>query len=205
MLAQLPPEPIELPGSGHTVLVVDDDALVRAVVIRLLLRSGYKVLEASNASETRKFEDLISNGGVDLLLTDVVLTGLNGVELAARLRTINPQIGVLLMSGMVPAPIMILLKRFAFPLLEKPFDGPKLIGSVAKVVSSLPVRPKAGEFIQLTTTHIENSCRGYGPRRRPHCLLPKQSQGALNYYLESRFMAETGVGVRFSIDSGSTL
>jgi two-component system, cell cycle sensor histidine kinase and response regulator CckA len=147
MLAQLRPEPVELPGSGYTVLVVDDYALVRAVVIRLLLRGGYKVLEASNASETRKFEDLISNGGVDLLLTDVVLTGLNGVELAVRLQTINPQIGVLLMSGMVPDPIMNLLKRFAFPVLEKPFDGPKLLGSVAKVISTLPLRPKAGEII----------------------------------------------------------
>jgi DNA-binding NtrC family response regulator len=141
MFAQL--QPSELPTSGYTVLIVDDEAAVRTVIVRLLLRNGYKVLEASNACEARKFSDLISKGGVDLVLTDVVMPGLSGVELAIHLRTINPQIGILLMSGMVPAPIMILLKRFAFPLLEKPFDGPTLIRSVANAVSTLPSKPKA--------------------------------------------------------------
>jgi DNA-binding NtrC family response regulator len=143
MFAQLSRQRIELPGSGYTVLVVDDDRAVRSVVVRLLLRSGYTVLQASNASEAQRFGDLISAGEVDLVLTDVVMSGSSGVELAAHLRTINPEIGVLLMSGMVPHPIMLLLKRFAFPLLDKPFDGPTLLRSVANVVSTLPLKPKA--------------------------------------------------------------
>lgn len=73
MLAGLQAEPVALPRSGYTVLVVDDEAAVRSVAVRLLRRSGYNVLEASNASETRKFGDIISKGGVDLVLTDVVM------------------------------------------------------------------------------------------------------------------------------------
>jgi DNA-binding NtrC family response regulator len=143
VIPQLKGEAIELPGAGYVVLVVDDNSAVRSVVKRLLVRNGYDVLEASCASEARKFDDLILKGGVALVLTDIVMPGLNGVELAVQLRTINPEIGVLLMSGMVPVPIMILLKGFRFHLLEKPFDGPTLIRSVANVVWTLPLKPTA--------------------------------------------------------------
>lgn len=79
-----------------TVLVVDDDAAVRSLAGRILERSGYTVVEAGDGpSAVAAAED----AEVGLLLTDVVLPGVNGAELAGALRERRPDLGVVYMSG----------------------------------------------------------------------------------------------------------
>jgi two-component system, cell cycle sensor histidine kinase and response regulator CckA len=80
------------------VLVVEDEDGVRAPVRRILLAHGYRVLEAADGpSALRVAEE--QSGKIDLLLTDVVMPGMNGGELARRLRRLRPGIRVVFMSG----------------------------------------------------------------------------------------------------------
>lgn len=80
------------------VLVVDDEASVRQVAASILRRCGYKVLAAPDAPSA--LATVQSSGDpVDLLLTDVVLPGMKGDELARTLRDRNPDLRVVFMSG----------------------------------------------------------------------------------------------------------
>src|SRR5882757_424011 len=82
----------------ETVLVVEDEAPVRSVARQVLERHGYTVLEAASAESAL---DIVSrySGTIHLLLTDVVMPGLNGPELASRLANLRPDTRVIFMSG----------------------------------------------------------------------------------------------------------
>ncbi|MGH7130165.1 MAG: response regulator, partial [Planctomycetaceae bacterium] len=104
---------------AETILVVEDEDGVRALARRTLLLQGYTVMEAENGQAAL---DLASgySGNIHLLLTDVVMPGLSGPQLAQRFRTDRPDTRVVFMSGYagdtVPAGA---LARDGF--LEKPF------------------------------------------------------------------------------------
>ena len=81
-----------------TVLLVEDEAAVREIVERTLGRLGCHVLSAGRPSEARVlFEN--SEGGIDLLLTDIVMPGGLGTDLYTELHEIDPKLKVLFMSG----------------------------------------------------------------------------------------------------------
>ena len=86
------------PRGNETVLLVEDEASVRALAETLLKRLGYNVLVAdSGPAAMRAWEQ--SGGSVDILLTDVIMPQMSGGELATELREINPRLKVLFMSG----------------------------------------------------------------------------------------------------------
>jgi two-component system cell cycle sensor histidine kinase/response regulator CckA len=95
-------EVVARPGGGgareETLLVVEDEPAVRNVVERVLKRSGYRVLLAGTGEEAL---DLLARekGAVALLVTDVVMPGMSGAELAGRARGLRPGLPVLFMSG----------------------------------------------------------------------------------------------------------
>jgi two-component system, cell cycle sensor histidine kinase and response regulator CckA len=97
--AERPPARRRVRSRGtERVLVVEDEDGVRAPVRRILLAHGYRVLEAADGpSALRVAEE--QPGKIDLLLTDVVMPGMNGGELARRLRRLRPGIRVVFMSG----------------------------------------------------------------------------------------------------------
>jgi len=97
--AASPREPF--PVGGETILLVEDDASVRNLLNLLLKRLGYQVLVASNGRDALRLMDQRSaaDRAVDLLLTDVVMPGMNGRELAEQLRSIRPTMRVLYSSG----------------------------------------------------------------------------------------------------------
>jgi CheY-like chemotaxis protein len=80
------------------VLLVDDEAAVRKVTRRLLERAGFRVLEAGDPAEALAVARAFA-GPIDLLLTDVVMPGMNGNQLAVHLWEERPGIRVLFMSG----------------------------------------------------------------------------------------------------------
>ena len=87
-----------LPTGTETILVVEDDPSVRELVRQVLLPLGYKVLATAGGDDAVRTSDS-HDGPVDLLLTDVVMPGMNGKQLAEVLRIKRPGIKVLFMSG----------------------------------------------------------------------------------------------------------
>jgi two-component system cell cycle sensor histidine kinase/response regulator CckA len=87
------------PGKGsETILLAEDEASVRKLLKHLLDTSGYRVLEAADGSDAlRLFEQ--QGGAIDLLLTDIIMPGLNGRELAERAMAWKPDLKVIYMSG----------------------------------------------------------------------------------------------------------
>ena len=86
-------------ASGAVVLAVDDDDAVRDTTAAILKGLGYGVIEA--ASGEQALEILSRGGGIDVLLTDVVMPGLGGLELARRARALAPGLPVVYISGFV--------------------------------------------------------------------------------------------------------
>jgi two-component system cell cycle sensor histidine kinase/response regulator CckA len=88
--------PRAVQGNGAAVLLVEDENGVREVASRVLSRRGFRVIEARNGAEALLRLD---DAKVDLVLTDVVMPGISGPELAARLHRVHPQLPVVFMSG----------------------------------------------------------------------------------------------------------
>ena len=90
-----PPRPA---GGTETILVVEDDVMVRKVTVKILERLGYNVLTAASGGDAMVMSE-IHKGKIDLLLTDVIMPHINGKELAKKLVTSHPDLKVLYMSG----------------------------------------------------------------------------------------------------------
>jgi PAS domain S-box-containing protein len=87
-----------MPAGDETVLVVEDEDIVRELCVRVLSRLGYKVLSAPNGRAALELAGSFG-GRIDLLVTDVVMPGMNGRETADRLAGIHPEAKVLFASG----------------------------------------------------------------------------------------------------------
>jgi two-component system, cell cycle sensor histidine kinase and response regulator CckA len=125
--------PLTRRGS-ETILLVEDEAGVRALVHKTLARLGYRVLAADSATEAL-YQCRLHSGPIDMLLTDVVMPGLGGGELAREITRIHPGIRVLFMSGYTAEGIShqgILRTGAAF--LEKPFTLQGLTSKIEDVL-----------------------------------------------------------------------
>jgi PAS domain S-box-containing protein len=127
------------PRAGETVLVVEDEAPVRAIMKRALEDAGYRVLEAGLASQAIEF--LTSHSGpISLVLTDVVMPGASGPELADRIKRLAPSIPVVFTSGYPDGEIVRrgLLEPGAL-FLQKPFTPTALVRAVQdRLAASAP-------------------------------------------------------------------
>ena len=104
------------------ILVVDDDLAVREVASRVLRRAGYRVLEAADGQEALAVARGEA-GRLDLLLTDVVMPGMNGRELAERLTEVRPETRLLYMSAYTEDEVILRGIRIAeMNFLSKPFS-----------------------------------------------------------------------------------
>ena len=129
-------EPSGSEGHGETILLVEDEAAVRDLVATALGDRGYRLLTAADADEALQTERE-HPGPIDLLITDVVMRGLRGPELARRIRERRPSIPVLFMSGYPDDALSLggaLDGVTAF--LQKPFRVSALGAKVAEVLRS---------------------------------------------------------------------
>ena len=137
-LAEAPPE---RPSPAHgveadgveTVLLVEDDPMVLELGSRVLRSHGYRVLVASNATEALQVAREHA-GKINLLLTDVVMPGLPGPDLAARLETVTPGLRVLYVSGYADDSVARLGAEEGISFLAKPFSGEALAARVREVL-----------------------------------------------------------------------
>jgi two-component system, cell cycle sensor histidine kinase and response regulator CckA len=86
-------------SGSETILLVEDEKQVRAAIRTILTRAGYEIFEACNGEEALRLVERLRDGPIHLLLTDVVMPGLGGRELAERVSALLPAIKVLYMSG----------------------------------------------------------------------------------------------------------
>ena len=132
---EAPPAPLSTRSGSETVLLVEDEAEVRRLVDRLLRMQGYAVLPAATPAEA--VAAARASGRIDLLVTDVIMPGMNGRELANLLASECPRLRVLYMSGYTDAAIAhqgILPPGTAF--LSKPFTPDALARKVREVLDA---------------------------------------------------------------------
>lgn len=126
--------PFEEPSDGYAhgtrgrVLVVDDEITVRSLIARILEEAGYQVETASDPLSALGY--LASVPGVDLVITDVRMPGMDGWELGRRIQRERPALPVLYVSGYdlvrsAPNPLL---------FLRKPFEAPELLGRVGRLL-----------------------------------------------------------------------
>ena len=113
-----------------TVLVVDDDAIVRRVVQGHLSDAGYRIFEAEDGQEA--LEVLERTGSVDLVIIDMVMPRLNGPGLIAELMRRRPSQSVLLISAYPAERETVEDGRPGHPFLPKPFTRDQLLAKVAE-------------------------------------------------------------------------
>lgn len=129
-----PADPSQEPRSP-TVLVVEDQEQVLRVTERALTRSGFKVLATDSSEEALTLLD--AGEAVDVLLSDVVMPKVSGLELARRARELRPDLKIVFMSGYSGGPLIDQLRELGgVTTLEKPFRPSDLVARVRQVLEA---------------------------------------------------------------------
>lgn len=118
-------ESLPVRRDGLTIVLAEDDPLMRKLTRKMLEEHGYKVLEAINGDAA--LEVIAANTRIDLILTDVVMKGMNGPELVLRLMDSHPQMKVVYMSGYTGELAAYQGLQSGIRLLEKPFTRSALL------------------------------------------------------------------------------
>ena len=130
------------PTPGDTILLVEDEGYVRDVASEILQSEGYAVITARSGSEALAcFE---KHGPFKLLVTDVIMPGMNGRELAVRLKALQPSLKTIYMSGYTDNPV--LRSDFQAPevtYLQKPFTLETLTSKVKEILEGRESLPQA--------------------------------------------------------------
>jgi two-component system cell cycle sensor histidine kinase/response regulator CckA len=119
----------------ETVLLVEDAPMIRRLAREIMLRAGYKVIEAGDAHQAMQLAE--THAHIDLLLTDLIMPGPSGVDLAEQLRAIRGDIRVLFMSGYTDNAILrngLLGESTEF--LQKPFTPEELLRKLRRVIDA---------------------------------------------------------------------
>jgi PAS domain S-box-containing protein len=126
-----------LPARGsETILLVEDDEALRELILSSLREAGYNVLEAGDGVEALRIARSKA-GGIDLVLTDVVMPVMSGTEMAEEIGALYPKMKILLMSGYSEfAGGQQQVLRQAQGLLQKPFDLRNLAHKVREVLKA---------------------------------------------------------------------
>ncbi|MEO8276776.1 MAG: ATP-binding protein [Thermoanaerobaculia bacterium] len=129
-------EPSGAEGEGETILLVEDEEAVRGLVATALLDRGYRLLTAADAADALRQEQDHA-GAIDLLITDVVMRGMRGPELAQKVRERRPGVAVLFMSGYPDDALGVHGELAGGALfLQKPFKVSTLGAKVAEALRS---------------------------------------------------------------------
>ena len=137
------PPPARISEPARTLLVVDDEPILRDVETEVLRLQGYTVLPAEGAAEALRLAR--EAAAIHLLITDFSMPQVDGLELTRRFRALHPKTPVLMVSGSLP-----LIQHRAdgldrFEVLEKPFEFNELLHKVRTLLdatSPLPIRKR---------------------------------------------------------------
>jgi signal transduction histidine kinase len=123
-----------LEGS-ETLLLVEDDPSIRTLLTRVLSDRGYRVVQAQNAGEAVLICEN-ENLNIDLLISDIIMPHVTGLDLAKRMRKTRPELRVLLISGYPEEISESMSTETDFSYLQKPFDPETLLAKARKILDS---------------------------------------------------------------------
>jgi len=115
---------------SQPILLVDDDPTIREMISTVLQRGGYDVVSASNGAQALTIAQ--SDGRFGLVLSDIVMPGMSGVQLCERLRALRPEMKCILMSGY---DMGLMSSQWNAHFLPKPFFPQDLLGKVREVLT----------------------------------------------------------------------
>jgi CheY-like chemotaxis protein len=120
-------------GAGKRVLVVDDHDPTRQTITRMLEAGGFEVVQASNGTEAL---DRLSreSGDIDMVLSDVTMPGMTGIDLSYQIRELYPTIPVAIVSGDVSELERSIIGRADVPFIKKPFHAESLFSAVKEAI-----------------------------------------------------------------------
>ena len=146
-----------VPRGSETILVAEDDEMLRTLLAIALESCGYTVLTAAGGAEALQLAER-HDGAIPLLISDVVMRGMDGCELADRLAAINPDLRVLLLSGYPVDPDF----HGGVAFLQKPFRPSILVARVRTLLDAPPVPQALGpiERSQSPAAASPNGRRG---------------------------------------------
>ena len=126
-------------GDAETILVVEDAESVRKLVCAMLASGGYRYIEAADGQEALQLlEDRPQS--LHLLLTDILMPGMSGVELAEHVNRIRPEVRVVFMSGYADDPLIAKIDDGAL-LLSKPFTASRLLDIIRQSLNGCSAGP----------------------------------------------------------------
>ena len=117
--------------SGHdkpTILVVEDEALLRIVVVEILQEAGYAVLQAPDGASG--CEIMKTGTPIDLLISDIKMPGMSGYDVARAGREMKPALRILLMTGYAQEPLPDNMRGYGIEVIHKPFDFDEFVRRV---------------------------------------------------------------------------
>jgi two-component system cell cycle sensor histidine kinase/response regulator CckA len=122
-----------LPGT-ETILVVDDEIAVLSLTTLMLERYGYEVLAAASAKEALHLFEVWPDIEIDLLLVDIVMPEMNGIELASRIQAIRPDLPILYFSAYSEQETLRPIIARTSPYIAKPFNSIQLTRSIRSIL-----------------------------------------------------------------------
>jgi DNA-binding response OmpR family regulator len=139
-----------------TILVVDDEPIVRDVVVRYLERDGYATLEAADGEHART---LVERSAPDLVVLDVMLPGTDGLELCRWIRSTSELPVILLTARGEEADRIVGLELGADDYVTKPFSPRELAARVRTVLRRAEPRERAGERLAFGDVEVDATTR----------------------------------------------
>jgi len=137
--------------AGKKILVVDDEAIIRDLCMRAL--KGYTVLQAGNGEEALQ---LFERGGVDVILSDVMMPKMNGIELLRRVKELDPTLVVIIMTGFAEKDVILnALKADADDFIAKPLNLLQLKTAVDKALVKKALKEEVSNLRQLDRLKTE--------------------------------------------------
>jgi two-component system, cell cycle sensor histidine kinase and response regulator CckA len=139
-----------VPVRKPVILLVEDESVVREVTRQVLEHAGYEVVECSGPHEALRLA-AVHQGRIGLLLSDVIMPEMNGLDLASRIYAIQPRLTTVFMSGYAESAV--LQKAARNPdstYIQKPFTVDLLLTSVARALAREAVAGQGAELADLS-------------------------------------------------------
>lgn len=168
-----------------TILIVDDDQHVLEVLEARLQSAGFQICKAENGQEAIR---LLKDNQVDLMISDMKMPGMSGMEVLAKARAIQPGLPIIFLTayGTIPDAVKA-VKAGAVDYLAKPFDGRELIHKLHKILEESPKFSVAGEDSSVLSD-LENVV---SPKMKElYTMVRRVAQSDVNVLI----LGESGVG-----------